>query len=149
VISYGQLDANSPRRLNRVFALEALLAGVTPWPASPETFEIYPVLKPIGQIESCRFLDWRNEAVKLQGTRCASAVYSRPGEAFILLANLQEKSDQVQCSIQPLKLPYPIPSPRSATLLGQTALPVDAAALVKTGVKIQVPGDSAVLLRIR
>jgi hypothetical protein len=30
VISYGQLDANAPRRLHRLFALEALLAGVTP-----------------------------------------------------------------------------------------------------------------------
>ena len=67
VISYGQLDAQSPRRLHRVFALEALLAGVTPWPASPETFDLFPVLKPVGALETCRFADWRNEAVTVGG----------------------------------------------------------------------------------
>ena len=33
VISYGVLDSNAPRRLHRLFAIEALLCGVTPWPA--------------------------------------------------------------------------------------------------------------------
>ena len=40
VISYGVLDKNAPRRLHRLFALEALLGGVTPWPASEETFAL-------------------------------------------------------------------------------------------------------------
>ncbi|MCX6905899.1 MAG: hypothetical protein NTW03_20945, partial [Verrucomicrobia bacterium] len=48
VISYGTLDSNAPRRLHRVFALEALLGGVTPWPASEETFALLPLLKPLG-----------------------------------------------------------------------------------------------------
>ncbi len=39
VISYGSIDEKAPRRLFRLFALEALLGGVAPWPASPETFE--------------------------------------------------------------------------------------------------------------
>jgi len=41
VISYGQLDAQSPPRLHRLFAWEALLSGVTPWPASTETCELF------------------------------------------------------------------------------------------------------------
>ena len=42
VISYGRLDAQAPRRLHRLFALEALLAGVTPWPASPGNLRPVP-----------------------------------------------------------------------------------------------------------
>lgn len=36
------------------------------------------------------FADWRNQAVTLSGARCASAVYSRTGEAYLLLANLDQ-----------------------------------------------------------
>ena len=42
VISYGVLDAKAPRRLHRLFAIEAFLGGVAPWPASEETFELLP-----------------------------------------------------------------------------------------------------------
>lgn len=58
-------------------AIEALLGGATPWPANAETFELLSLLKPLGDIESCRFADWRNQAVTLSDARCASAVYSR------------------------------------------------------------------------
>ena len=50
VISYGVLDGNAPRRLHRLFAIEAFLGGVTPWPASEETFALLPLLKPLGDI---------------------------------------------------------------------------------------------------
>ena len=88
VISYGVLDGNAPRRLHRLFAIEAFLGGVAPWPASEETFALLPLLKPLGDIGSYRFADWRNQAVTLSDARCAAAVYSRPGEAYLLLANL-------------------------------------------------------------
>ena len=65
VISYGVLDAKSPQRLHRLFAVEALLGGVTPWPAGPATFELLPLLKPLGDVESYRFADWRSGAVSL------------------------------------------------------------------------------------
>jgi hypothetical protein len=149
VISYGQLNANSPRRLHRLFALEALVSGVTPWPANPETFQIYPVLKPIGQVENYKFSDWRNKAVKLQGTRCASAVYSRPGETYILLANMQEKEDEIMCTLDLRELPYPIPSPKTALVLPKPNTTLDVGALLKGGVRLRVPGDSAVLIQVR
>jgi hypothetical protein len=160
VISYGQLDAQSPRRLHRVFALEALLAGVTPWPASPETFEIYPVLKPIGAFESYRFADWRNEAVAVGGTRTASAIYSRPGEAWLVLGNLNEAAQEVRCVLRADKLPYPLSSVTSAMLLPSgntstnasdkaTPLSLDARQLTGAGVNLTIAPDSAVLLHVR
>ena len=117
VISYGVLDAKAPRRLHRLFAIEALLGGVTPWPASQETFQLLPLLKPLGDIESYRFADWRNEAVTLSHDRCAAAVYSRPGEAYLLLANLDQDPHEVTCVLHPEKLPYPLAHPVAATRL--------------------------------
>lgn len=160
VISYGQLDAQSPRRLHRLFALEALLAGVAPWPASPETFELFPVLRPIGAFESCRFADWRNDAVTVRGARSASAIYSRPGEAWLVLGNLNEAAQEVRCVLHPDKLPYPLRSVTSATLLPAsntstnasdkaTPLSLDAQQLTGGGVTVTIPPDSAVLLHVR
>ncbi|MGD0091491.1 MAG: DUF6259 domain-containing protein, partial [Planctomycetota bacterium] len=81
VISYGTLDAKAPPRLHRQFALEAFLGDVFPWPASAEGLELLPLFKPLGDLESYQFADWRNQAVSLSDSRCASAIYSRPGEA--------------------------------------------------------------------
>lgn len=149
VISYGQLDDKSPKRLHRVFALEALVSGVTPWPASPETFQIFPVLKPIGRLDEFRFAGWRNRAVTLEGARCASAVYSRPGEAFLLLANLNENADEIRCTLSPENLPHPISRPKEAKVLGQPESSVDIESLLKGGAGVRVPGDSALLVRVR
>jgi len=160
VISYGQLDAQAPRGLHRLFALEALLAGVTPWPASPETAELFPVLKPIGPLESCRFADWRNQAVTLRGARSGSAIYSRPDESWLVLGNLEESAREVQCLLRPDKLPYPLPSIISAALFSlgsiptngsdQVApLPLDVRQLTGKGVSLTLPPNTAVLLRVR
>lgn len=155
VISYGQLDAKSPARLKRLFALEALLSGVTPWPVSPEVEQLFTVLKPIGAIETCRFMDWRNSAVTLPGGNCASAVYSRPGESYLVLANLDEKEEEARCVVRPADLPHPIVTPRTATLIRAAASAgagaesaLDVKALTTDGVKISIPGDTAVLVRI-
>jgi hypothetical protein len=160
VISYGQLDAQSPRRLYRLFALEALLGGVTPWPASPETFEVYPVLKPIGALESCRFADWRNEAVTLSGPCCASAIYSRPSESWLLLGNLTDAAQETRCVLHPEKLPYPLPSVTSATLIPSSSASknaseqpkpaaLDAQQLTRGGITVTIPPDTALLLHVR
>jgi len=160
VISYGQLDAQAPRRLHRLFALEALLAGVTPWPASPETFEVFQVLRPVGALESCRFADWRNQAVTIQGTRSASAIYSRPNESWLVLGNLDESAQEVRCVLRPDKLPYPLSSVTSATLFPcsntstnvsdkATPLPLDPRQLTGGGVTLTIPPDTAVLLHVR
>ncbi|OHB70136.1 MAG: hypothetical protein A2V70_04840 [Planctomycetes bacterium RBG_13_63_9] len=160
VISYGVLDANAPRRLHRLFALEAFLGGVTPWPASKEAFELLSLLKPLGDVEAYRFADWRNPAVTLSDTRCASAVYSRPGEACLLLANLDQSPREVTCVLHPEKLPYPLPSPVAATRLAaiaatadgqpqRDASPLDLRQLVGQGLKITIPGDDAILIQVR
>jgi hypothetical protein len=160
VISYGVLDSESPRRLHRLFALEALLGGVTPWPASDETFQLLPLLKPLGDIESYRFADWRNQAVTLSDTRCASAVYSRPGEAYLLLANLGQGPRKVTCVLHPERLPYPLGKPAAASRIAAGAAPagsrdqraaqsLDVRQLVGKGLAIDIPGDDAILIHIR
>ena len=160
VISYGQIDARAPKRLHQVFALEALLSGVTPWPASTETIELYPVLKALGDLETYRFADWRDGAVSLGGTRTASAIYSRPNESYVLIGNLAKEPRTVQCALHAEKLPYPLRSIHSATIVGQAGASAkgtdDPASkelavrqLTGDGVGIRVPGDSVVLVRIR
>jgi hypothetical protein len=160
VISYGAIDPNAPRRLHKVFALGALLGGVTPWPASPETFELLPRLKPLGDLEAYRFADWRNPAVTLSDPRCAAAVYSRPGEAYVLVANLDPEPKTVNGALRPEKLPYPLAKPAVATRLpankavgagadSSAGLPLDLRQFLGEGVPLQVPGDGAVVIHVR
>jgi hypothetical protein len=152
VISYGQIDAQAPKRLHRVFALQALLGGVTPWPASAESFEFGSVLRPLGDFAEWRFADWRNRAVTLRGSQCGSAIYSRAGEAYVLVANFDASTQEVVCSVQPDKLPCPLSRLNSATVVSRTAgekpLDLDAARLAGGGVALPVPADGVVLLRI-
>ncbi len=157
VISYGVLNSKSPRRLHRVFALEAFLGGVAPWPASPETFELLPLLKPLGDLGSYRFADWRNQAVGLSHSRCAAAVYSRPGESYLLLANLDQSPHEVKCVLHPDKLPCPLT--RSLTVAkvaastASTGTPdaanLDVRQLVGEGLPLTIPGDGALLIHVR
>ena len=151
VISYGVLDSEAPRRLHRLFALEAFLGGVAPWPASPETFDLLPLLKPLGDIRSYRFADWGNQAVTLSDARCASAVYSRTGEAYLLLANLDQKPREVTCVLHPEELPCPLAKPIAANRLApeQPAVGLDIRQLVGEGLAIQLPGDTAILIQVR
>jgi hypothetical protein len=149
VISYGQLGADSPKRLHRVFALQALLSGVTPWPANEETFEIFRGLANLSDLESFQFRGWRNEAIKLTGTRTASAVYSRPGEATLVVANMSEKPQTITCSLNLERLPFPLKQPASAILSGREELPIEFSQLVTGGVSLPVPGDSALFIHIK
>jgi hypothetical protein len=160
VISYGVLDSNAPRRLHRLFAIEAFLGGVTPWPVSEETLTLLPMLKPLGDIGNYRFGDWRNQAVTLSHARCAAAVYSRPEEAHLLLANLDPSPREVTCVLHPEKLPHPLAHPTRATRLAPTAgsagspSPGDASSLsvrrlIGDGLKLTIPGDDAFLIQIQ
>lgn len=160
VISYGQLNAQSPQHLHRVFALQALLSGVTPWPASPEAVEFCSLLRPLGDIEAYRFADWRNSAVTLDAPRCASAIYSRPGESHVLLANLQTQPQEVRCRIHPANLPHPLPTLTAATLSGNegeadpkvaTTVKIDlnVKELAGEGVKVTLPAEGAMRLHLR
>jgi hypothetical protein len=154
VISYASIDSKAPRRLHKLFALEAFLGGVTPWPASPETLELLPLFKPLGDFESYRFADWRNTAVTLSDSRCASAIYSRPGEAYLFLANLEQGAKEVTCRLVPERLPHPLARPSTITRL-PTGGPKSASAnlsvrpLLGEGLKLTIPGDGAIFLHIR
>lgn len=151
VISYGTIDSTAPRRLHRLFALEAFLGGVTPWPASAETFELLPLLEPLGDIGKYRFADWRNEAVTLSDRRCASAIYSRPGEAYVLLANLDEDSKRVTCVLHPEKLPHPLSRVTAATRLlptGERSI-LDVRSWLENGMEITLPGSDAIIVQVR
>lgn len=160
VISYGTIDEKAPRRLHKLFALEAFLGGVAPWPASPETFELLPLFRPLGNIESYRFADWRNQAVSLSEGHCPSAVYSRPGEAYLLLANLDQTPREVTCVLHPEKLPYPLVHPEAAAIVAggsasvsrpnqRAAAVLDIRRLVGEGIKITIPGDDALVIHVR
>jgi hypothetical protein len=159
IISYGQLDAKAPPHLHRLFALEALLNDGTTWPADAHAAELARLLKPVGELATCRFADWRNAAVQLSGARCAAAIYSRPTEAFVLVANLQPSPQTVRCRVQPDRLPYPwagLNTARivssSATSAQATARPgttLDARRLTQEGIDLALPGTEAVLLHLR
>lgn len=159
VISYGVLEANAPMRLHRLFAIEAFLGGVTPWPASEETFKLLPLLRPLGDVRSYQFADWRNQAVTLSHARCAAAVYSRPGEAYLLLANLDPIPREVTCVLHPEKLPHPLARPLTVTRLAASAAfgsrdegnpsSWDVSQLIGKGLKIALRGDGVILLQVR
>jgi hypothetical protein len=154
VISYGHIDGQAPRRLHKLFAMEALLSGVTPWPASPETFDLFPILKPLGELETYRFADWRQKAVTVSGARCAAALYSRPGECYAVLANLDKDAGEIRCVVNPAILPCPLPSLASARLLGDGGKngdekTLDVGQLTRDGVTIALPADTVRLLHLR
>jgi len=138
--------------LHRLFALEALLGGVTPWPASVETFELLPLLKPLGGLEEYRFADWRNEAVTLSDRRCASAIYSRPGEAYVLLAQSGCGDERgYPCVLHPGKLPHPLNRVTAAMKLAPAgdSLNLDVRQWVGEGIRITLPSDDAMIIRVR
>ncbi|MGO8926650.1 MAG: hypothetical protein ACLQU3_07170 [Limisphaerales bacterium] len=128
--------------------------------ASPETFELFTVLSPIGTLGTCRFADWRNQAVTIRGARSASAIYSRPDESWLVLANLDEATQEVSCVLHPDKLSHPLSSVTTATLLPSSNAstnssdkavphPLNAQQLTGGGVTLTIPPDSAVLLHVR
>jgi hypothetical protein len=158
VISYGVLDSNAPRRLHRLFAIEALLGGVTPWPASEEALALLRLLKPLGDLATYRFADWRNPAMTLSHARCAAAVYSRSDKAYLLLANLDPDPHEVTCVLKPQKLPHPLTNPTFATRLAPasaggppagSAVRLDVHQLLGDGLKLAIPGDDAILIEVR
>lgn len=152
VISYGTIDSQAPRRLHKAFALQAFLGGVTPWPASPETLELLPLLAPLGDFRDWQFADWRNAAVTLSDPRCASAIYSRPGEAYLFVANLEPTAKEVECVLRPDRLPHPLPPPRAASQWAardRVDTPLDVKQLTGQGIRISIAGDDAILIRVR
>ncbi len=149
-IEYGTIDAKAPQRIHRLFHLTALMTGTAPWPASDEAADLFKILKTLGDIEQYQFEDWRNRAVKLDGNDLLSAVYSRPGEAYILLANLQRESRTISSFIDPRALKHPLTSALSAKLIDQgMSQGLDARRLTGEGEQISLPGDGVRLLHLQ
>jgi len=96
----------------------------------------------------------------LSDGRCASAAFSRPGEAYLLVANLDQTTKQVACVLHPDRLPHPLPRLEAATRLTpgdatsqspneRAGAKLDVRQLVGEGIKIPIPGDEAILIRVR
>jgi hypothetical protein len=150
VIGYGTIAQNAPQHLHRLLALETLLTGVAPWPATEEAFNLYQILRPLGDIERYRFEDYRNEAVRVEGTDCTSAVYSRPGESYILLGNFSDKPVKVSYSVETEKLPWPISDIGAVRYLREGQWDVTPKAELKgEGVALSIPARDVVLLRLQ
>lgn len=149
-ISGGIIDSRAPRRLHQHMALSGLLTGVAPWRATPEALSLFRLLGPLGDLERYRFADWRNEAVRLEDGECASAVYSRVGESFVILGNFGPEPRTVACRIRPEALPSPLPALTSAEIVGGAPFArLDAGRLAGDGEAVTIPADGAVLVRLK
>ena len=150
VIASGTVDRNASRRIYRLHALAALMTNVTPWRANPETIDLFKILRPLGDLEKYRFEDWRTSAVVLDGHRCYTALFSRPGETYLLLANFNPEPKTVTCKVMPEEFPNPLEKIVSAEIL----VPSQSAALspdrlAGSGETILLPADGAILLRLK
>jgi hypothetical protein len=149
VIGYGSIAENAPARIPKIFALETLLTSVTPWPASDDAIALYKILAPLGDLTQYKFQDWRNRAVRMDAPDCISAVYSRDGEAWILLGNTSTEPRQVRLRISPGDLPAPLSSPGSLQQIeGGITKSLDASRATGEGESIRIPAEGVVLLRI-
>lgn len=150
VITYGTIAREAPRELFRRHAVATLLTSVAPWPATDEAIELYKVLKPLGNLERYRFEGWRNQAVLASARGASSAVYSRPGEAYVLLANLSDEAATISCQIRPERLPYPLERLSAAEILsGASARSLDPRRLVTSGEPIDLAPGGVLLVRLR
>ena len=150
VIGYGTIAETAPQHLHQLLALETLLTGVAPWPATDEALELYRILLPLGDIESYRFEDGRNSAVTLDRNSCSFALYSRPDECYIVLGNFDSRPVSVNCILNPKKLPWAISSITSAEYLRENRWEsLRAKALTSGGKNLTIPPRGAILLHVR
>jgi len=149
VIAYGTIARNAPKRIYKLHAITTLMTSVAPWPATEEAMSLYMILKPLGDIEQYKFEDWRTKSVILDDKDCLAAVYSKAGEAYILVANLDLVAKKVRIHINPKELPVPLFSIISADIIGKSSISLQPAKLTDSGEEITVPADDVVLIRIK
>ena len=150
VIGYGTIAPGAPKRLFRAHAVTTLMTSVAPWPVSDEAIEIYRILEPLGNLDNYQFQDFRNPAVTINSQNAVSAVYSKPGEAYVLIANLDVDAETVRCLVAPEKLANPFSLVAEAELIGeQDRLPLDARKLTSVGEEIRLPADGVLLLHLK
>ncbi|HEX5481051.1 MAG TPA: DUF6259 domain-containing protein [Terriglobia bacterium] len=149
VIEYGTIARTAPKSLHQLFYLTALVTGVATWPASDGVLKLFRALKPLGDLEQYQFEDWRNRVVSLDHEDCFSAVYSRPGEAYAVLVNLDSEARHVRCTVNPQALASPIAALSFATLRSSQPTTISAESLMRGGQKILLPAQDAVLLHMK
>jgi hypothetical protein len=150
VINIGTVAEDAPPRVVRQHALAGLMTAVTPWRANPYAIEFVRRLKPLGDIESYKFEDWRNRAVRLEGENVASAVYSREKEAFILVANFDARARKVRVAVRPRELPDPLLAATSAAIVGERGtVRLDPIRLCGDGEVVEIPSDDVIVIRVR
>ena len=149
IIGSGTIYAGAPNELRKKLTLEALLTGVTPWPLMPEAIEMHKKLLPLGDLSQYKFTDWRNKAVNLNDTLCASAIYSKPDTAFLIICNLGKTSSALTVCLNSSLLPFPIENVISVRLLNNKTGSELGTRLISTdGEKIIVPSAGEILVRI-
>ncbi|MGH2509387.1 MAG: DUF6259 domain-containing protein, partial [Ktedonobacteraceae bacterium] len=107
-IEYGAVAKGAPKELHQLFYLTTLVTGVATWPASDGALELFKVLKPLGDLTRYQFSDWRNRVVRLDRDDCFSAVYSRRGETYLVLANFAAEAREVKCTVDSQALKHPL-----------------------------------------
>jgi hypothetical protein len=148
VIGYGTIAEDAPRRLYQLHAITTLMTSIAPWPATGEAMALYKILEPMGDIEQYRFEDGRNKTVKLDDRDCLTAIYSKPGEAYILLANVDTNTKKVRIQVDLQNLPYPLATIASAEILEKNASFLHVANLTGGGEEVTIEADDVVLIRI-
>jgi hypothetical protein len=150
VIGYGTIARGAPKRLFRAHAVTTLMTSVAPWPVSEEAIGLYKILTPLGDLEDYQFEDFRNSAVKISSPNAVSAIYSKPGEAYVLVANLNGEAETVTCTVAPEKFASPFGLVAEAELMGgNNRLPLDPRKLTSLGEEIRLPADGVLLLHLR
>ncbi|MCK5000541.1 MAG: hypothetical protein KAS23_13445, partial [Anaerohalosphaera sp.] len=147
VIGYGTITPDAPKRLRKLHAITTLMTSVAPWPASKEAIDLYKMLKPLGNIEEYKFEDWRNGAVLTNDSDGITAVYSKPGEAWVLVANTSPTKKDVSCIIKSEKLPYPMKSIKSARVIGKDSK-LNVGKLTGAGASILIDADDVIMIHI-
>ena len=71
----------------------------------------------------------------------------------MLLANLDPDSREVTCALHPDKLPYPLARPVTARIVSTAesasgARELNVIKLISEGVKLQIPGDGALMIEV-
>lgn len=154
IIPVSVVNQKAPKRLNQLMALSALMTSVTieDWAdlgCEPEELKPFKILKLLGDFKEYRFEDWRNKATILSDDTCVSAIYSKPDEAYIMLANFTSESKKIICKINLKNLPYPLFSISKGTIIiKDKTISLNINKLTGSGEDITIPADSVVLLHV-
>ncbi|MDD2710982.1 MAG: DUF6259 domain-containing protein [Verrucomicrobiae bacterium] len=153
-LAYQELPKNGAQisRLIRLFDLQTLLTGVTPWPATDwdQAPRLNGIFKRLGDVEKYKFEDCRNQALKVAAANIVTAVYGQAGEAYILVGNFDAEEKKALCRLDAALLPCPLSGIRIAEVIidGKT-LGLDANRLVSTGETIHLPAEGLALIHVK